>query len=50
MSTKPFVIGSKQPLMRKFVLTYAVSGQTLNAIETVQAVVRLPYCLYVPKG
>ena len=50
MSTKPFVIGSKQPLMRKFVLTYAVSGQTLNAIETVQAVVRLPYWLYVPSN
>ena len=50
MSTKPFVIGSKQPLMKGFVLTYAVSGQTLNAIETVQAVVRLPYCLYVPSN
>ena len=30
MCTKPFVIGSKQPLMRKFVLTYAVSGQTIE--------------------
>ena len=48
MSTKPFLIGSKQPLMKGFVLTYAVSGQSLEAIETVQAVVRLPYCLYVP--
>ena len=48
MSTKPFVIGSKQPLMEGFVLTYSVSGQELGATETVQAVVRLPYCLYVP--
>ena len=24
MSTKPFLIGSKQPLMKGFVLTYAV--------------------------
>ena len=48
MSTKPFVIGSRQPLMKGFVLRYAVSGQTLETIETVQAVVRLPYCLYVP--
>ena len=48
MSTKPFLIGSKQPLMKGFVLTYAVSSQSLEAIETVQAVIRLPYCLYVP--
>ena len=48
MSTKPFVIGSKQPLMKGFVLTYAVSGERLEATETIQAVVRLPYCLYVP--
>ncbi len=48
MSTQPFVIGSKQPLMKGFVLTYAVSGQELGTTETVQAVVRLPYCLYVP--
>ena len=48
MSTQPFVIGSKQPLMKGIVLTYAVSGQKLEATETVQAVVRLPYCLYVP--
>ena len=34
--------------MKGFVLAYAVSGQPLEAIETVQVVVRLPYCLYVP--
>ena len=48
MNTKPFVIGSKQPLVKGFVLTYAVSGQELEVTEAVQAVVRLPYCLYVP--
>ena len=48
MSTQPFVVGSKQPLMEGFVVTYAVSGQELEATEAVQAVVRLPYCLYVP--
>ena len=48
MSTKPFVIGSNQPLVKGSVLFYTVSGQTLETIETVQAVVRLPYCLYVP--
>ena len=48
MSAKPFVIGSKQPLLKGFVLTYAVSGQPLEAIETVQVLIRLPYCLYVP--
>ena len=48
MSTKPFVIGSNQPLIKGCVVTYVVSGQPLEAIETVQAVVRLPYCLYVP--
>ncbi len=48
MSTKQFVFGPNQTLMKGFVLTYAVSGQELEATETVQAVVRLPYCLYVP--
>ncbi len=48
MNTKQFVIGSKQPLLEGFVLTYSVSGQELGATETVQAVVRLPYCLYIP--
>ena len=43
MSTKPFVIGSNQPLIKGCVVTYVVSGQPLEAIETVQAVVRLPY-------
>ena len=47
MSTKPFVIGSR-PLLEGFVLSYMVSGQTLETIETIQAVVRLPECLYVP--
>ena len=47
MSTQSFVI-SQQPLMKGFVLTYAISGQELEATEKVQAVVRLPYCLYVP--
>ena len=50
MSTQPFVVGSKQPLMKGFVLTYAVSGQRLETTETIQAVVRLPYCLYVPSA
>ena len=48
MNTQPFAVGSKQPLMKGCVLTYAVSGQKLEDTETVQAVVRLPYCLYVP--
>ena len=48
MSTRPFAIGSNPPLIKGFVLIYAVSGQELEATETVQAVVRLPYCLYVP--
>ena len=48
MGIKPFVIRSGQPTIKGFVLTYAVSGQTLEANETVHAVVRLPYCLYVP--
>ena len=48
MNTKPFMIGSKQTLIKGPVLKYTVSGQTLEAIEAVQAVVRLPYCLYIP--
>ncbi len=48
MSASPFVIGTKQPLMKGFVLTYSVSGQPLEATETIQVLVRLPYCLYVP--
>ena len=48
MSTEPFVIGSRQPLIKRFVLSYALSGQTLETRETVQVVVRLPYCLYIP--
>ena len=48
MSTNPFVTRSNQPLMKGLVLVYKVSGQPLEAIETVQAVVRLPYCLYIP--
>ena len=48
MSTKPFVIGSEQTLIKRTVFKYAVSGQTLEAIETVQVRVRLPYCLYIP--
>ena len=45
---KPFVIGSDQPLIKGSVVFYLVSGQPLEANETVQVVVRLPYCLYVP--
>ena len=48
MSTNPFATGSNQPLIKGFVLVYEVSGQPLEATETVQAVVRLPYCLYIP--
>ena len=48
MSANPFVIGTTQPLIKGFVLTYLVSGQPLEATETVQVLVRLPYCLYVP--
>ncbi len=50
MSINPFVIGSNQPLIKGVVLTYAVSGETLEPLETVQVVVRLPYCLYVPSS
>ena len=48
MNTDPFVVGSKQPSIKGTVLLYAVSGQTLKAVETVQVVARIPYCLYIP--
>ncbi len=48
MSTGPFVIGTKQQLIKDFVIAYTVSGERLEAVETVQVVARLPYCLYVP--
>lgn len=36
------------PLIKGFVLTYSVSGEPLEAIEVLQMVVRLPFCLYIP--
>ena len=50
MTTSPSLIKSNQALMKGFVLMYAVSGEKLETAETVQAVVRLPYCLYVPSS
>ena len=48
MSANPFVFGSNPPLLKSFLIAYAVSGRTLEVSETVQVVVHLPYCLYVP--
>ena len=49
MSTNPYVIGSDQTTIKKYVVSYKVSGQALEEVEPVQVVVRLPYCLYVPR-
>lgn len=49
MSMDHFVTGQRPPfLMRDLAMIYMVSGKPLDVVETVQVVVRLPYCLYVP--
>ncbi len=48
MNAKPFVVGTQSLLIKDLVAAYTVSGQRLEAAETVQAVARLPYCLYIP--
>lgn len=48
MNTGPFITGPNPPMVEGFIFFYAASGQTLEEIETVQVVVRLPCCLYIP--
>ncbi len=50
MTSHDFAIGDKQPLMRGFRLFYSVSGEPLEQVETIQVVVRLPFCLYIPSS
>lgn len=48
MNSSPFSIGTKQRTIHKFLISYLVDPKPLDAIETVQILVRLPFCLYVP--
>lgn len=48
MCNNPFTIGSNPPIVKGFTVRYAVSGEPLSDVETIQVLVRLPYCLYVP--
>ncbi len=48
MSATPFLTGKDSPLISGSLLFYAGSGQALEAVEAIQVVVRLPYCLYIP--
>ena len=47
MTSNPFSIGTKQPTVHKFTLSYLVDPKPLAASEAVQVLVRLPYCLYI---
>lgn len=48
MDTNPFSTDSPQPFLQAFQLFYAISGEPLVQDEVIQAVARLPFCLYIP--
>ena len=48
MNPCPFAVGTKQPTILKYMVSYLVEPEPLGAVEAVQVLVRLPYCLYIP--